>query len=572
VLATALVVAAAALVIVGRLGTAPVYILNEAREGVYTRAMLELGDFVLPVVPNHVENGEHIPDKPPLLHWLSAALTAGRVWITTGRLPNRAAVAAAYDAWSLRLPSALAALLMLAVIAGVGRHLIGDRAALLGAATLLASWQFLHQARYGRVDMLFASCVTAATVLLGRALLDGSARALLLAAFAAGCAVLAKGPLGIALPALVGSAFVGVQAASGSPAARRRALPWAGAAALCAAVALPWYAAALHRGGMAVVRSQLFDENLAQFGGGNGRMSAFYYIQPWLLDSLPWNLLAVAGAWRAWRTRDPGARFCALWWSVVLAVFQISAYKRRAYLLPALPAGALLAGYWMDRWCAAHGRSIRGIARAAVPAWWRRAALVAGAAAGLGAAVGDTAVVSRWLGAAQSPFDGALAVGGAALAAAALGAAVAAWRRSADPAAALVALGAALIAAFVGPVFAGEIVAAERVSPLPLAERVAASLPAGESVTAVGVGDGPSLLLLFYLPDLTRLAVVPNGDAPPVPAPAGYYLLSATAAAAMGAAAESTGDESTGWRVLWRDTLRERGISVPLVFAQRRGE
>ena len=62
-----------------RVGAAPVYIQNEAREGVYARAMLDTGNFVLPAVPNHVENGEIIPDKPPLTHWLSAGVTALRV-------------------------------------------------------------------------------------------------------------------------------------------------------------------------------------------------------------------------------------------------------------------------------------------------------------------------------------------------------------------------------------------------------------------------------------------------------------------------------------------------------------
>ena len=49
-----------------RLGEAPVYIDNEAREGVCVRAMLASGDYVLPHVPYHLENGLPIPDKPPL--------------------------------------------------------------------------------------------------------------------------------------------------------------------------------------------------------------------------------------------------------------------------------------------------------------------------------------------------------------------------------------------------------------------------------------------------------------------------------------------------------------------------
>src|ERR1700747_1157138 len=94
---------------VSRVVDAPVYVLNEAREGVYARAMLDSGNFVLPYVPNHVENGETIPDKPPLTHWLSAGVTALRVWFSDGRLPAGPALAARYDEWSLRFPSGLIA-------------------------------------------------------------------------------------------------------------------------------------------------------------------------------------------------------------------------------------------------------------------------------------------------------------------------------------------------------------------------------------------------------------------------------------------------------------------------------
>ena len=52
-----------------RLGEAPVFITNEAREGVYVRAMLASENFVAPPLSNHLENGEWIPDKPPLFHW-----------------------------------------------------------------------------------------------------------------------------------------------------------------------------------------------------------------------------------------------------------------------------------------------------------------------------------------------------------------------------------------------------------------------------------------------------------------------------------------------------------------------
>src|SRR5207247_859877 len=76
----------AALTIFSRLGGAPVYIINEGREGVYVRAMLDTGDWILPSVPNHVECGETIPDKPPLFHWIAGAATGVRGALASGRV------------------------------------------------------------------------------------------------------------------------------------------------------------------------------------------------------------------------------------------------------------------------------------------------------------------------------------------------------------------------------------------------------------------------------------------------------------------------------------------------------
>jgi len=68
-----------------RLGEPPVYTANEAREGVYVRSMLASGDFVAPAVANHLENGETVPDKPPLFHWIAAAATWARALATEGQ-------------------------------------------------------------------------------------------------------------------------------------------------------------------------------------------------------------------------------------------------------------------------------------------------------------------------------------------------------------------------------------------------------------------------------------------------------------------------------------------------------
>lgn len=553
-----------------RVGAAPVYILNEAREGVYARAMLDSGNFVLPSVPSHVENGETIPDKPPLTHWLSAGVTALRVWVSDGHLPAGPALAARYDEWSLRFPSGLIAVVTVAAIALIGRHLVGDRAALLAGATLLASWQFVHQARFGRVDMALCGCVTLAMLWAGRALLDGAAHSLLFAAAAAGLAVLAKGPLGVALPLAAGASFVALQSVRERSCERWRRLPWGRAAIVWALVALPWYCAAFHQAGMAVVRSQLLVETVDQFAGANSRMWQFYYVLPWLQDTAPWNLLAVLGAWRVWRRRDTRAGYCVVWWICFLAAFQLSAYKRQAYLLPALPAGALLAGYEMDRWLATRGKSVRGEVAAALPPWWRHMLVGSLLAAATGAILAHSDLSQRWLGAQISPIDGALGGAGGALGAAALLALGRALARR-QPGPALVAVCGAEVVIFLGPVASAELVVALQHSPVALVRRSVADLAPGQSLTAIGLRDDPSLLVLFYFPTLARIAVVPQSAGIPATLPAGYYLLSDAVWATVTAADSAQPGNArggSGWRSLWSDTLHERGSTIPLVFAE----
>ena len=185
-----------------RVGEAPVYIENEAREGIYIRAMLDTGNYILPEVPDHVECGETIPDKPPLFHWIGASAAVARHWLVSGRLGERAQLSQAVNEWIVRFPSAVISILTVLAMVTAAPRVVGTRAAFLAAACLLTSWQFIHQSHYGRVDMALAGFTTWTMLLLGRALLESRRWPFAAAAVASGLAVLSKGPLGLVLPVL----------------------------------------------------------------------------------------------------------------------------------------------------------------------------------------------------------------------------------------------------------------------------------------------------------------------------------------------------------------------------------
>ena len=549
-----------------RLGTAPIYINNEAREGVYVRAMLDTGDWVLPHVPNHVENGEIVPDKPPLFHWISASVASVRTALTTRAIPTGSETSRRFDEWALRFPSVVCGVLMVMSIAVRGRRLLGDRTALLAAASLLMSVQYIRQSQYGRVDMTMAAFVTLSLLLLGEALLEGSPRALLGAAAASGLAVLGKGPVGLALPVLVGTTWIAIDGG------RRRSLrwaldlPWGSAGVVWAGIVLPWYFTAYAHGGMAFIRSQLLSENFRQYIGGNGAMPWAYYVRPWLYQSCPWNVLGILGVGLAWRTRDRRAMFCTIWWLVFLVFFQVSAYKRAAYLLPALPAGAMMSGYFLDAVLPSDGRSPRDWLAALLRRVRGPALAVGIVAAGLGACIVSSPIVVRRIGVRLSAFDGGLCGVGIVVTIVGLGLLIHSvrGRRWWVAFASLWLCEAGL---FHGVIATGEIAIAARHSPKPLVARVLADLPGEATVTVSGLGNDSSLPVLLYFPDPARIVVVPTARGLPTSFAAGYYLFSHQRWAKITRAPVGS---RGAWHVLWADKLRGRKSSTSMVFVEHR--
>jgi 4-amino-4-deoxy-L-arabinose transferase-like glycosyltransferase len=170
---------------------------------------------------------------------------------------------------------------------------------------------------------------------------------------AAAGAVLAKGPAGLLLPALVIVAFLAWE--------RQLALLlrlWSGPLlVLLLGLDLGWYWLAYRAGGMEFVTTQLLRENRDRFLGGGafprrtGPLSLLRMVVTLATQYLPWNLALVDGARRALRgeAEDPAGRFLHTWWIVILSSFTIASGKRPVYLLPLAPAIALLAARTLAR-------------------------------------------------------------------------------------------------------------------------------------------------------------------------------------------------------------------------------
>ena len=350
ILAIALVIA---ILTLHRLGAGDVCTGNEAVEGVFVQQMVEHGHLLFPV-----ENGNVPMYKPPLFHWTAVAID---------RLFGIRKVTAA----NLRIPSALYAIAgaLLAMIFAF--EIFGLDVAVLAGLTLAASYQYISQGRFGRVDMalcffeslsLFAFLwwLPRDPTLSGRdARFESNLPALYLLAAALGLGVLAKGPVGAILPGASILIFMIVE---------RRGhqiltMLDPGAIILGAAIASSWYLACYFSGRFAFLNRQLDTENVGRFFGSLGAMAPWYYLKPILLNSAPLSLLVpiaaiyallspIATSSNGDSTSVPNkgrsaVRLFAIFYFATVIFFSIAAYKRRSYLLPVWPSAAVILAWWI---------------------------------------------------------------------------------------------------------------------------------------------------------------------------------------------------------------------------------
>jgi len=301
---------------------------NEPISAEAAREMALRGEWLLPTV-----NGEPFTEKPPLLFWgiRLASLPAGKITET-----------------SARVPSALAGVSLVLAVYFLSRRALGSRGAFLSALGLAVSSFFVEQARYVQHDMLLLLGMSVGTLALFR-IADGgrpSGGWIALAALSLGFGVLSKGPVALALPALM--------IVADSLFERRifRRWGWLILAGLLALLPpLAYYLALVRSHGMEPLRVFFYLHNVNRFVEG------FDHLHPWWfflsrtpVDLLPVSLFLPAAA--LLRPEDPARRRFLrrmwIWILVPLVFFSLSASKRPVYLLTALPAAAILCGAVVD--------------------------------------------------------------------------------------------------------------------------------------------------------------------------------------------------------------------------------
>jgi 4-amino-4-deoxy-L-arabinose transferase-like glycosyltransferase len=305
--------------------TRPLIPVDELRYTAVAWEMWARGDFLVPYL-----NGEPYSHKPPLFFWL---IHAG--WWLFG-----------VNEWSARLLAPLLTLLALFATARLAGRLWPDDAVAsrLSAPVMFASVFLVAFFTWLQIDLLLVLLVVLAmTGVIDAA--QGRRSGWVLAGVALGLGVLAKGPV-ILLHVLPPALLAPLWKADGPACGWRR---WyAGllaAVALAALIALAWAVPAAAAGGEAYGQAILWGQTAGRVVQSFAHAHPLWWYLPWLFVLFaPWILLPwLWGALRsAWSRRDEGLRFCVTWLVTVLLLLSLISGKQLKYLLPLLPAFALL--------------------------------------------------------------------------------------------------------------------------------------------------------------------------------------------------------------------------------------
>jgi 4-amino-4-deoxy-L-arabinose transferase-like glycosyltransferase len=312
---------------------------DEPRYAEVSREMLQRHDWVTPML-----GGRPWLEKPPFYYW--QAMVAYAIFGVSD--------------WAARLPSALdATLLVLVVYFFLRRFRPGVE--LDGALMVASCAGIVGYARAASMDMALAAAFTGG--LLGWWAWRESGKTFYLATFYAFMALgtLAKGPVALFLAGMV----LIVYAATVHELRLILKTLWLPGILLFCAIALPWYFAVQMRN-PEFFREFIVEQNLGRFSQNlyHHTEPVWYYLPVAALALVPWTVFVIAvfvqrvRLW--WAERGPANAtegdsenrfgvFACCWLIVPVLFFSISQSKLPGYILPAIPAGALLLSDYLRR-------------------------------------------------------------------------------------------------------------------------------------------------------------------------------------------------------------------------------
>jgi 4-amino-4-deoxy-L-arabinose transferase-like glycosyltransferase len=314
-----------------RLGARPLWDTDEGMHAATSKDMVLSGDWITPRL-----NGENFYDKPVLHNWLVAI----------------SFVVFGFTEFAARFPAAILGLGCVLITYLLGKRMFNPVVGLLSGSILATSIEFIILSRVVVHDISLVFFLSLALYLFYRGYEDQkNRRACFLLGYASmGFAALAKGPLGLLLPALIAGLFLILKRRLGL--LKEMELAWG--MLIFLGIAAPWYILISLRNpdysGYFFVQ-----QNLMSFLSQEARHPRpFYYYFPVLLGGfLPWSFFLPLALFRAfqegYRRMGEGTLFVVVWFGAIFLFFSIASSKLSPYILPLFPAASLMVGLaWHD--------------------------------------------------------------------------------------------------------------------------------------------------------------------------------------------------------------------------------
>lgn len=305
---------------------------HECLVSITAREMLQSGDWVVPTC-----NGESRLEKTPLSYWLVAGFAQA-----TGRI----------DEFTARLPSVVFAVLSVAAILYFVNWWLGFRIAVMSGLVWSTSFGYINYAHNARPEMALTFFVTLCFLCFYSAINENNRKRqivyMLVFWVSFGLAMLAKGPAPLPLTLIPIFFYIAIFRQWKKLA---KLLPVIGPV-IFLAIVLPWPMAVGYRVNWDLViwKRHFFDRFFGKFDSGN---YPFYFYLPFIFSFLaPW-VAFVPGAlvspfYRIWGKKQKVMLFLWIWFVADLLFLTMSGGKRKHYILPAMPAVAILVGIIME--------------------------------------------------------------------------------------------------------------------------------------------------------------------------------------------------------------------------------
>lgn len=300
---------------------------DEGRYAEIPREMVASGDWLTPRL-----NDLKYFEKPALQYWATAV-----GYELLGE-----------DEWTARLWPALTGFLGILLAWYTGRRLWGPRAGHLAAAILAGTLFYGTMAHVLTLDMglsFFLQLAWTGFILAQQPDTRASRRWMLTAWAALALAVLSKGLVALVL---TGGTLVAYSLLNRDLSPWKKLAPLSGLA-LFLAIAAPWFMA-VSVANPEFPRFFFIHEHFERFLTTVHRRSqpGWYFLYVYAAGALPWTLMLLHSLFKSWRYEESSPfqplRFLVIWVVVTFGFFNLSSSKLPPYILPILPAMALLGG------------------------------------------------------------------------------------------------------------------------------------------------------------------------------------------------------------------------------------